>query len=80
MDVTVLITIGVLAAALGIVLGRYVWPAVRAVTVMHWPRLKQRLPGSNQECIALRSRADQLDAEHKAAAAEAKRAGRKSHD
>jgi hypothetical protein len=30
MDVTVLITIGVLAAGLGIVLGRYVWPAVRA--------------------------------------------------
>ena len=75
MDVTVLITIGVLAAALGIVLGRYVWPAVRARDRDALTTTQTEVARLNQVGIALRCRADQLDAERKAAAGEARTAG-----
>ena len=75
MEVAVLITIGVLAAALGIALGRYVWPAVRESDRDALAKAQTEVARLDQECIALRSRADELDAEHKAAAGEAKRAG-----
>ncbi|MFZ0737956.1 MAG: DNA recombination protein RmuC [Candidatus Acidiferrales bacterium] len=74
MGVTVLITIGVLAAALGIVLGRYVWPALRASDRETLATAQTEVARLNQEGIALRSRTDQLDAEHKAAASEARTA------
>jgi DNA recombination protein RmuC len=75
MGVTVLIIIGVLAAALGIVLGRYVWPAVRARDRDALATVQTEVARLNQEGIALRSRADQLDAEHKAASDKARTAG-----
>ena len=75
MDVTILITIGVLAAALGIVLGRYVWPALRASDRDALATAQTEVARLNQEGIALRSRADQLDAERKAAADKARTAG-----
>jgi DNA recombination protein RmuC len=74
MEVAVLISIGVLAAALGIALGRYVWP-VRRIDPDVLAKAQTEVVRLDQECSALRSRADQLDAEHKAAAGEAKRAG-----
>ena len=75
MDATVLIAIGILAAALGIVLGRYVWPAVRASDRDALATAQTEVARLNQEGIALRSRADQLDAEHKAASDKARTAG-----
>jgi DNA recombination protein RmuC len=75
MDVTVLISIGVLAAALGIVLGRYVWPAVRAGDRDTLDKAQAEIARLSQEGIALRSRADQLDAERRAAAGDARAAG-----
>jgi DNA recombination protein RmuC len=75
MQIAVLITIGVLAAALGIVLGRYVWPAVRARDRDALATAQTEVARLNQEGIALRSRADQLDAERKAAAGEVRTAG-----
>ena len=75
MDAIVFITIGVLAAALGIVLGRYVWPALRASDRDALNTAQTEVARLNQEGIALRSRADQLDAERKAAAGEARMAG-----
>ncbi len=75
MELAVLITIGVLAAALGIALGRYVWPAVRERDRDALARAQTEVARLDQECIALRGRADQLDGEHKAAAGEAKRSG-----
>jgi len=74
-ELAVLITIGVLAAALGIALGRYVWPAVRESDRDALARAQTDVARLDQECMALRGRADQLDAEHKAAAGEAKRSG-----
>lgn len=68
-------SIGVLAAALGIVLGRYVWPAVRAGDRDTLATAQTEVARLNQEGIALRSRAEQLDAERKAAAGEARMAG-----
>jgi septal ring factor EnvC (AmiA/AmiB activator) len=67
MEVAGLITIGVLAAALGIVLGRYVWSAVRASDRDALAQVQTEVARLNQECLALRSRVDQLDAERKAA-------------
>lgn len=75
MHATVLIAIGVLAAALGIVLGRYVWPAVRASDREALATAQTEVARLNQEGIALRSRADQLDSERKAAAGEVRTAG-----
>lgn len=75
MEVVVLITIGVLVAALGIALGRYVWPAVRGSDPDALAKAQTEVARLDQERIALRSRADQLDTEYKAAAGESKRAG-----
>ena len=75
MDVRVLITIGVLSAALGILFGRYVWPALRARERDALTAAQTEAARLNQEGIALRSRADQLDAERKAVAGEARTAG-----
>ena len=75
MDATVLITIGALAAALGIVLGRYVWPVLRASDRDALATAQAEVARLNQEGIALRSRADQLDAALKAAGGEIRMAG-----
>ena len=75
MDTPVLIAIAVLAAALGVVLGRYVWPAVRAHERDALAAAQTEVGRLNQDGIALRSRADQLDADHKAAADRARMAG-----
>ena len=75
MGVTVLVTIGVLAAALGIVLGRYVWPTFRASDRDALATAQTEVARLNQESTTLRSRTDQLDAERKAAASEARAAG-----
>lgn len=77
MDAIVLIAIGVLAAALGIVLGRYVWPAIRASDRDALANAQTEIARLNQEGIALRSRADQLDTERKSAAGELRTAGRR---
>jgi DNA recombination protein RmuC len=75
MDGIVLIAIGILAATLGIVLGRFVWPAVRASDRDALAAAQTEIARLNQEAIALRSRADLLDIEHKAAFDKAKTAG-----
>jgi hypothetical protein len=74
-EIVVLISIGVLAAALGIALGRYVWPAVRGSDRDALAKAQTEVARLEQDCIALRSRAGELDAEHKAADSAAKRAG-----
>jgi chromosome segregation ATPase len=74
-EIAVLISIGVLATTLGIALGRYVWPAVRRTDRDALAKAQTEVARLDQECITLRSRTDQLDAEHKAADGEAKRAG-----
>jgi DNA recombination protein RmuC len=75
MELIALISIGVLAVALGIALGRYVWPTVRGKDRDALAKAQTEVARLDQECIALRSRAEQLDTEHKAATAEAKRTG-----
>jgi DNA recombination protein RmuC len=75
MEIGVLITVGVLAVGLGIVLGRYVWPALRGIDPSFLTKSQTEVARLDQECIALRNRAGQLDAEHKAAVTEGKKAG-----
>jgi DNA recombination protein RmuC len=74
MEVAVLISIGVLAAALGIGLGRHVWPAVRGSDPDALAKAQTEAARLEQDCIALRSRADQLDTDYKAASDEARKA------
>lgn len=75
MDVLVLISIAVLAGCLGIALGRYVWPAVRGIDPDVLAKTQTEVARLDQECSAIRGRADQLNTEYKAAAADAKMAG-----
>jgi DNA recombination protein RmuC len=75
MEIVVLIAVGVLAAGLGIALGRYVWPAQRGIDPSLLAKSQAEHDRLNQECGALRSRVSQLDVEHKSITAEAKRAG-----
>jgi DNA recombination protein RmuC len=75
MDVLTLISIAALAAGLGVALGRYVWPVVRGIAPDVLARAQTEVARLDQECGALRDRADQLDTEYKAAVADAKRAG-----
>ena len=56
-------------------LGRYVWPALRASDRDALATAQTEVARLNQEGSALRSRADQLDAEHKAASDKARTAG-----
>jgi DNA recombination protein RmuC len=74
-ETVILIGIGVLATAIGIALGRYVWPGVRRSDRDALAKAQTEIARLGQECVALRSRTDQLDAEHKAADGEARRAG-----
>ena len=75
MQVAVLITVSLLAAGLGIVLGRYAWPAVSRTDRDVLAKAQTELARLDQERTALRDRANQLYADRKAAAADAKSAG-----
>jgi DNA recombination protein RmuC len=75
MDAIVLITVGILAAALGVVIGRYVWPSVRPKDRDALAFAQTEVARLSQESIALRGRSDQLDAERKFAVDEVKTAG-----
>jgi DNA recombination protein RmuC len=75
MEVAVLIIVGVLAAGLGVVLGRYVWPAVRGSDKEAMAKAQAEVAQLDLECTGLRSRTAQLDAEQKAAANEGKKLG-----
>lgn len=75
MDILALTIIGVLAAALGTVLGRYVWPAIRGSDPAALSAAQTEAARLTQECNSLRSRADQLNADHKLALEASKKAG-----
>ena len=75
METVALVSIVLLAAALGIALGRYVWPATRGVDPDLLAKAQTDIDRVQQESAALRVRAEQLDADYKVATAEAKRAG-----
>ena len=78
MDIGVLSGIGALlfaaAALAGVALGRHVWPAIRSSHTAALVAAQIEIARLTEECRALRSRADQLDAERKSAAGEAKTA------
>ena len=57
MEIATLISISVLAAALGIALGRYVWPTVRGKDRDALANAQTELARLDQECTTLRSRA-----------------------
>ena len=71
MDISVLIGIGALVAAAaalaGVALGRHVWPAIRSANSAALMAGQIEAARLIDECRALHSRADRLEAEHKAA-------------
>src|ERR1700739_4446663 len=79
MDIGVLVGIGALLAAaaalVGVALGRHLWAAFRRGDTAALVAGQIELARLTEECRALRSRADQLEAERIAAALEAKAAG-----
>ena len=78
MEISVLFGVAALLAAAaalaGIVLGRHLWPATRRRDAAVLMTREIELARLTEERRALRSRADQLEAEHKAATLEAKAA------
>lgn len=75
MAIAVLILVAVLAASLGIVLGRYLWPARRGVDPALFASTQAEAARLNQECVTLRSRADELASQGRTAADQARTAG-----
>jgi DNA recombination protein RmuC len=75
MEIIFFVFTAVLATALGITVGRYVWPAVRGSDRDALAKAQMDVARLDQECMTLRRRADQLDAENKAVTSEAKGAG-----
>ena len=78
MDTGVLTGLAVLlmaAAALsGVALGRHLWPATRKGDAAALRAGEIEVARLTEECRAVRGRADQLDADHRAASSEAKAA------
>jgi DNA recombination protein RmuC len=74
-EIAALVGIGILAAALGVALGRYVWPAARGVNPDLLADAKTEIDRLTHECTILRNNALQLNADYKSATAEAKSAG-----
>src|SRR5215472_11384679 len=62
------------AAFVGVVLGRHLWPTTRRRDVAAVRAGEIEVARLTEECRALRSRADELDADHRAALSEAKAA------
>ncbi|MGB7101122.1 MAG: DNA recombination protein RmuC [Xanthobacteraceae bacterium] len=79
MDLSVVIGVSALFAALGtalgFVLGRYVWPAAPAVDPAELRALQSDLAKAGHECGTWRSRAEEFEASSKDAAGEARRQG-----
>jgi DNA recombination protein RmuC len=78
MDMGVLIGLAAVLAAVaalaGVALGRHLWPATRRSDAAALMTREIEIARLTEESRALRSRADQLEAEHRVAAAEAKMA------
>ena len=76
MDLAVLIAAALLVAllsmALGVALGRFVWPATRKTDAEALANAQDQVIRLDQQCGALHTRADQLEAQYNAASTEAK--------
>src|SRR6516162_474056 len=68
----VMVVLAAAAAVIGAALGRYLWPATRRSDAAALAAREIEVARLTEESRALRSRADQLEAEHRAAASEAK--------
>jgi len=79
MELAVLLPVALLAAiiggALGVALGRFVWPSSRGGDTEALLKAQTQAARLDQECGTLRTRAEQLDAQHQVALGEARRAG-----
>src|SRR5262245_40227171 len=77
MDIGVLTGVAALfaaAALTSVALGRHLWPATRSSHAAALTAREIEIARLTEECRALRSRANEFEVEHKAAAAEAKTA------
>jgi DNA recombination protein RmuC len=72
MEIAIIITVGVLAALLGVTLGRYVWPTVRESYSAALNSAQAEIARLDKECNTLRTQAGQLDSQHKAVSEQAR--------
>ena len=70
--ITVIVFAAALGAALGLFLGRYVWPTPRRGDIEALAAATTRLTQADQDCESLRKRLGQTEASNEAAVAEAK--------
>ena len=75
MEITILITVCVLVALLGIALGRYVWPTIRESHRAALASTQEEITRLANECSTLRSQASRLESEQIAASDKARMAG-----
>jgi DNA recombination protein RmuC len=71
----ILITVGVLAVLLGIVLGRYVWPTIREDHRAALASAQAEMAQFDKACSTLRNQVGQLESERKTATDKARMAG-----
>jgi len=74
-EIAIIITVGVLAAFLGIALGRYVWPTIRESHRAALASAQAEIARLDKECSTLRGQVGQVESEHKAASENARMAG-----
>jgi outer membrane murein-binding lipoprotein Lpp len=77
-EITILITVGVLAVLLGVALGGYVWPTIPEDQRAALASAQAGIAQLDKECSTLRGQARQLESESKAASQKARTAGEES--
>lgn len=72
--IAVVLLVGLLSMALGVALGRFIWPAARRADAEALSNAQDQIIRLDHECGALRTRADQLGEQYNASTIEAKAA------
>ena len=75
MEIALLISIGLLAAVLGVTVGRYVWPTARRSDMTAVASAQADVARLNQECNGLRAQNDNLTSQSTVASDEARKSG-----
>jgi hypothetical protein len=79
MEIAVLVSVGILLAVLGglvgLAMGRYVWPAIRGSSTAALLAAQLEAVRLEEECRSLRAQAEQLEAERAGRIEELRRSG-----
>jgi DNA recombination protein RmuC len=73
MEIVIVLIVGIVGTGLGLLIGRYAWPALQGIEPLLFAKAQADAARLDQECTTLRSRVGQLDSEGKALAADARK-------